>query len=245
MLTNPTIEKLSELKLTGMLKAFKEQEDIPEIGSLNFGERFGLMLDRESTERENRRLANRLRKAKLRLNACIEDIDYRHKRGLDKSLVAQLASCQWIREHNNLLIVGPTGTGKSYIAEAMANKACRDGYTALRIRFPILMRELKIAENDGRYPKMMKSMAKTDLLVIDDIGSDPLSAEQRRNLLELFEDRYAARSTIVTSQLPVNKWHDVIGDPTLADAILDRLVHNAYKITLKGESMRKTKKMLP
>lgn len=245
MLNNQTMEKLQELKLTGMLKGFKEQIEMPEIGSLSFEERFGLMLDREVTERENRKLKNRLKKAKLKLNGCIEDIDYRHKRGLDKSLVTQLSTCRWIRDHNNLLIVGPTGTGKSYISEALANKACRDGYSALRTRFPVLMKELKIASDDGRYPKMMKSLAKTDLLVIDDLGPEPLTAEQRRNLLEIFEERYGFRSTIVTSQLPVNKWHDVIGDPTLADAILDRLVHNAYKITLKGESMRKTRKMLP
>jgi len=244
VLTNQTMEKLAELKFTGMLKALKEQMEMPEIGSLSFEERFGLILDREATERENRRLANRLRKAKLKLGACVEDIDYRHKRGLDKSLMTQLATCRFVHEKNNVIIIGPTGTGKSYIAEALAQKACREGYSALRTRFPNLTRELEIAEHDGRYFKITKSLAKTDVLTIDDFGLDPLTAKQRRNLLEILEERYNLRSTIVTSQLPVNKWHEMIGDQTLADAILDRLVHNAYKITLKGESMRKMRKKL-
>lgn len=244
MLNNPTMEKLAELKLTGMLKAFREQEEMPDVVSLSFEERFGLMLDREVTDRDNRKLNSRLKKAKLKQNACVEDIDYRHKRGLDKSQMTQLISCKWVREKNNVIIIGPTGTGKSYIAEALAQKACREGHSALRTRFPTLMKELEIAENDGRYPKMMKSLAKTALLVIDDFGLDQLTSKQRRNFLELLEDRYSFRSIIVTSQFPVKKWHDIIGDPTLADAILDRLVHNAYKITLKGESMRKTKRNL-
>jgi len=244
VLINQTMEKLAELKFTGMLKALKEQMEMPEIGSLSFEERFGLILDREAIERENRRLANRLRKAKLKFGACVEDIDYRHKRGLDKSLMTQLSTCRFVREKNNVIIIGPTGTGKSYIAESLAQKACREGYTALRMRFPYLTRELEIANDDGRYQKILKSLAKIDVLVIDDFALDPLTSKQRRNLLEILEDRYDSRSTIVTSQLPVNKWHEIIGDPTFADAILDRLVHNAYKITLKGESMRKTRKKL-
>lgn len=244
MLTNQTMEKLAELKLTGMLKAFKEQMEMPEIGSLSFEERFGLILDGEAIERENRKLTNRLRKAKLKLGACVEDIDYRHKRGLDKSLMMQLATCQFVHEKNNVIIIGPTGSGKTYIAEALAQKACREGYTSLCERFPRFMKELDVANEDGRYPAIIKSLAKTHVLAIDDFALDPLTVKQRRNLLEVLEDRYDFRSTIVTSQLPVNKWHEMIGDPTLADAILDRLVHNAYKITLKGESMRKTRKKL-
>lgn len=244
VLNNPTMEKLDGLKLVGMLKAFREQEGMPEIGSLSFEERFGLMLDREAMERDNRKLKSRLKKAKLKLNACVEDIDYSHRRGLDKSVMAQLISCKWVRDKNNVIIIGPTGTGKSYLAEALANNACREGFDAMLERFPKLMKELEIAENDGRYSRLMKAIAKTALLVIDDFGLDTLTPRQRRNLLEVLEDRYNVRSIIVTSQFPVDKWHGIIGDPTLADAILDRLVHNSYKITLKGDSMRKTKRNL-
>lgn len=244
MLNHPTLEKLDTLKLNGMAKALKEQMEMPDIGELSFEERLGLMVDREINERDNRKLALRLRKAKFRERACMEDIDYKAKRGLDKSLMLNMASCQWVKDHANCLVVGPTGIGKTYIACALGHKVCMEGYTALYFRLPKLLDDLEIARKDGRYNKLMKAIAKTDVVIFDDIGLDPMTAGNRRDLLELMEDRYGLRSTIVTSQLPVNKWHESINDPTLADAILDRLVHNAHKIVMKGESMRKTKSKL-
>ncbi len=244
MLNHPTLEKLNALKLTGMAKALKEQMEMPDIGELSFEERLGIMVDREITERDNRKLTLRLRKAKFRERACMEDIDYKPRRGLDKSLMLSLASCQWIRDHNNCLVVGPTGIGKTYVACALGHKACMEGYSALYFRLPKLLDDLEIARKDGRRGKLMKAFAKTNVIVLDDLGLDPMTAGNRRDLLELLEDRYGLRSTIVTSQLPVSKWHDAIGDPTLADAILDRVVHNAHKITMKGESMRKMKRNL-
>ena len=244
MLNHPTLEKLNELRLTGMAKALREQMETGEIGSLSFEERLGFMVDREMTERDNRRLGLRLKNAKLRERACMEDIDYRHHRGLDKSLMTRLSSCQWIRERLNALIEGPTGAGKTWIACALAHKALLEGYTAVYYRLQRLLDDLAVARVDGRYGRIMRTLAKTDILVLDDLGLMPLSAENRRDLLEIMEDRHGLRSTIVTSQLPVSKWHDAIGDPTLADAVLDRLVHNAYKIVLKGESMRKTRSKL-
>ncbi len=243
MLTHPTLEKLRSLKLSGMATALEEQIQM-DAKELTFEERLGLLVDREVTVRRNRKLQTLLKKAKLRLNASIEDIDYRHPRGLDKSLILSLASCQWIEEHNNILITGPTGVGKSYLACALAQKACREGYRTLYFRLPRLLQELTMARGDGRYAKMLINLAKNDLLVIDDWGLVRLDDHGRRDILEILEDRHNIRSTIVTSQLPLNNWHEIIGDPTLADAILDRLVHNAYKITLKGESMRKRLKSL-
>ncbi len=242
MLTNPTLNKLNELRLTGMAKAYGEQEEMKDIEQLSFEQRFGLLVDREMTERQNRRLVSRLRAAKLRQNASLEDIDLRHQRGLDKHLLPQLGSCQWIKDHHNVLLTGPTGIGKSYIACALANSACRVGYKSLYQRLPRLFEELGIAKGDGRYSKILTNLSKTDLLVLDDFGLSKLTEEQCRDLLEVIEDRHGLKSTIVTSQLPVKNWHDVMQDPTLADAILDRLVHNAYKITLAGESMRKERK---
>ena len=222
-----------------MYQALCEQMNLPEIDSLSFEERLGLLVDREITEREDRRMKTRLRQAKLKHHACVEDIDYRAPRGLDKALILQLASCRWIHEGLNLIINGPTGVGKTWIACALAHKACREGYTALYLRLPRLFEELTLAHADGRFTKLMAGFAKTDLIVLDDWGLAKLTAEQRRDLLELLDDRHGNRSTIVTSQLPVDHWHEIIGDPTLADAILDRLVHNAYRINLKGESLRK------
>jgi DNA replication protein DnaC len=241
MLVNPIFDKLQTLRFFGMLAAFEEQMQMPDIDQLGFEERFGLIVDREMTERENRRFKTRLRKAKLRQQACVEDVDFRHPRGLDKSLFMQLAACQWIKEAHNVLIIGPTGVGKTYLACALAHKACLQGYTTLYFRTPRLLQELSIAKADGRYTNILKSIGKTRLLVLDDWGLQKLVKEQSYDLLEILEDRHGLRSTLVTSQLPTKHWHEIIADQTLADAILDRLVHNAYKISLKGESMRKTK----
>lgn len=239
MLKHPTLDKLHALKLTGMAAALEDQSATPDITDLSFEERLGLLVDREMTERDNRRMSSRLRRAKLRHAAILEDIDYRNSRGLDKGLVQSLASCQWVKEHLNLLITGPTGVGKTWLACALAHKACREGYTAQYVRLTRLLRELTIAKGDGQYSKLLTSLAKVDVLILDDWGLMKLSAENRRDLLEVLEDRHGRRSTIATSQLPIEEWHGVIGDATLADAILDRLVHNAYKINLRGESMRK------
>jgi DNA replication protein DnaC len=244
MLNHPTLDKLQDLRFTGMAKALTEQMALPDIDDLSFEERLGLLVDREVTEREDRRLTTRLRQAKLKQNACIEDIDFKQPRGLDKSLTLDLAQCQWIRKHLNLLITGPTGVGKTWVACALAQKACREGFTSLYLRLPRLLQELPIAKGDGTYTRLMSRLAKVDVLILDDWGLSKLIAEQRRDLLEILEDRHDNRSTIVTSQLPLDQWHHIIGDPTLADAILDRLVHNAYKINLKGESMRKNKSKL-
>ncbi|MFK7955744.1 MAG: IS21-like element helper ATPase IstB [Lysobacterales bacterium] len=240
MLQHPTLDKLKQLKFTGMARALKEQIDSPDIDAMDFHERLGLLVDREITERDNRRLSSRLRQAKLKHLACVEDIDYRHPRGLDRSQVMTLSSNYWLSQHRNVLITGPTGIGKTWIACALAQKACREGYRALYLRLPRLLQQLPIAKGDGTYPKLLMKLAKVDLIILDDWGLSKLTAEQRRDLLEILEDRYDTRSTLVTSQLPVDQWHGVIADATLADAILDRLVHNAYRINLKGESLRKT-----
>ena len=239
MLKHPTLDKLHALKLTGMAAALEDQSATPDITDLSFEERLGLLVDREMTERDNRRMSSRLRRAKLRHAAILEDIDYRNSRGLDKGLIQSLASCQWVKEHLNVLITGPTGVGKTWLACALAHKACREGYTAQYVRLTRLLRELTIAKGDGQYSKLLTSLAKVDVLILDDWGLMKLSAENRRDLLEVLEDRHGRRSTIATSQLPIEEWHGIIGDATLADAILDRLVHNAYKINLRGESMRK------
>lgn len=241
MLLNPLMEKLLALKLGGMTRALEEQINNSEIEALSFTDRLGLLVDRESVERENRRMKSRLKAARLRETAAVEDIDYRHPRGLDKALMQGLASCAFIREHLNVFITGPTGAGKTYLSCALGNKACREGYSVSYVRLPRLLESLGIGRGDGRYAKLLDGLARADLLILDYWAIASLTDEQRRDLFEILEDRYGRKSTIAVSQLPVEKWHDAIGHPTLADAILDRLLHNGYKIALKGESMRKKK----
>jgi DNA replication protein DnaC len=238
------MDQLQELRLTGMLNAYQEQHESGATDGLSFDERFALLVDREHTERHNRRLKTRLRAARLRLTATVEDINYRHPRGLDKGLMLSLAGCDWIRKHHNLILTGPTGAGKTYIACALGHKACREGFTVQYHRAPKLFKELTTAKDDGRYPKLMAALAKVDLLILDDWATALLTDEERRDLFEIIEDRYERRATLMAAQLPLKHWHEAIGDPTLADAILDRLIHNAHKITLKGDSMRKRKKPL-
>jgi DNA replication protein DnaC len=240
MLMHPTLDQLRTLRLEGMAKAFEEQLQTQDIEELRFEDRLALLIDREATERANRRLRTRLRKAKLRQKqACVEDVDYRSQRGIDKGLFLSLASCEWVAQHRNVLITGPTGVGKTFLACALANKACREGFSAKYLRVPRLFEELRLAHADGRYPKLMAELAKSDLLLLDDWGIAPLDDADRRELLEILEDRHDRRSTMVTSQLPVDTWYEALDHPTLADAILDRLVHNAYRLELRGESMRR------
>lgn len=244
MMTHPILDQLTHLKLQGMHRALLEQLEMPDVDTLSFEERFGLLVDRELTERDDRRMQSRLRTARLKQPACVEDIDYRHRRGLDKRLMHQLAAGHYLKDKLNVLITGPTGVGKTWLACALAHKACRDGYSARYLRLPRLLQDLTLAKADGRYPKLLRDYAKADLILLDDWGLTPMNDELRRDLLEILDDRHNRKSTLVTSQLPIEQWHEYIGEPTMADAILDRLVHNAYKLTLKGESMRKTKATL-
>ena len=239
MLNEQTFEKLYAMKLNGMADAFAEQVQQPNMDELAFEERFGLLVDCQWTWKENRRMKRLLKTAKFKINACIEDIDYKSPRGIDKSVILRLAACDWIKNAQNIIIIGPTGVGKTYLTCALANRACRSGYSSFYTRAPRLFQELAIARADGSYGKLMNKLAKTKVLIIDDLGLAPMTDAERRDLLEVIEDRQGLSSTIVASQLPIESWHENIGDPTIADAILDRLIHNAHKINLKGDSMRR------
>src|SRR3954449_7558759 len=239
MLTHPTHERLITLGLTGMAKAFEEQRRSPDLDALSFEERVGLLVDREAAERDTKRLTTRLKFAALRQSACVEDVDLRTPRGIDRAVFAKLVGGDWIDRNENLLVTGATGLGKSWIACALGHNACRDNRSVLYHRVPRLFEALALARGDGRYGRLLKTLGRVQLLILDDWGLSVLSPSERRDLLEIIEDRHGRASTIVTSQVPVEGWHDIIGDPTLADAILDRLVHNAHRLQLTGESMRK------
>jgi DNA replication protein DnaC len=243
MLNQPTLEKLRALKLSGMADAFSEQLQRP-MPDLDFEARLGLLIDREWCLRENRRLSRRLASAKLKQDACIEDIDFKHERNLHKSVIQELVRGQWITQHLNLLITGPTGCGKTYLACALAHKACLVGLTARYYRLPRLWHELKISKANGTYANWLSQLAKIDVLILDDWGLATPDDDQRRDLLEILDDRYQRKSTVITSQLPITHWHEHLNDATLADAILDRLIHNAIRLELDGDSLRKKQKSL-
>ncbi|MET0105084.1 MAG: IS21-like element helper ATPase IstB [Sedimenticola sp.] len=239
MLIQQTKEQLRTLKLTGMLDALEQQLAQPQTHELAFEERLALLVEREVLHRDNRRLARLLKAAKLRVNACVEDIDYRHPRGLEKAHMASLASGDWLRQSLNLVITGPTGCGKTWLACALGNQACLQGFSARYLRVPRLFEQLRIAHGDGSYARLMNQLLKTDLLILDDWSIQKMAAAQRNDLMEVSEDRHGRRSTLIASQLPVEHWHEHIGEATLADAILDRLLHGSHRLNLRGESMRK------
>jgi DNA replication protein DnaC len=240
MLNEPTYEKLLTLGLTAMAVTWKEQQNNADVRAMPFDDRFALLVDTEWLARENKRLKRRLAEAKLRLaNACVEDIDFPPKRQLDKSVVRQLGTCRWVGEHQNVVVTGMAGTGKSYVACALAHQACLKGFRAIYRRVPRLFEELALAHADGTYVRLLQRLARVDVLVLDDFALSAPKDNERRDLLEVLEDRYGNRSTIITSQVPVDKWHDLLGEPTIADAILDRVVHNAHRVVLHGPSRRK------
>jgi DNA replication protein DnaC len=240
MLNQQTLHKLYVMRLSGMADAFRQQLEQPDLASLSFEERFGMLVDRQWSWKEERALARRLRNSRLKSTASVEDIDYQTPRGLDRALIRSLAAeSEWVKQHQNIFLIGATGVGKSWLAAALAHKACRDGYTVYYARAAQLFRDLALAHADGSFSRLLRRLEQTDVLVIDDFCMAPLAESERRNLLEICDDRYQTRSTILTSQVPVANWHAQIGDPTVADSILDRLVHAAQRIELKGESMRK------
>ncbi len=240
MLTDPTLDRLKTLRLDAFATAWQAQQQDPSLTALAFDERLALLVDAECLAREQKRLLVALKDAKLRLSqACVEGIDYPARRELDKALVRQLATCRWVHEHHNVVITGMTGTGKTYVACALAQQACRNGHRALYRRVPRLCEELTLAHADGSYLRLLARFARADVLVLDDWGLGGLRDQDRRDLLEMLEDRTGLRSTVITSQLPPAKWHDYIGDPTTADAICDRLLHPAHRLVLKGPSRRK------
>lgn len=241
MLAQQTADKLKSMRLNGMAEAFLNQITQPANTALSFEERLGLLVDYEWTHRQNRRLARLLKNASFKLQACMEDIDYHHPRGLDRVVVESLSTCQWILSSQNVIITGPTGSGKTYLICALGTQACRQGLSAKYYQVSKLLNDLHMARGDGTYPKLMNNLAKTDLLIFDDFGLAPLKAAESRDILEIIDDRSRHRSTIVAAQLPIEHWYDRIADPTVADALLDRLIHNAHKLNLKlkGESMRK------
>jgi DNA replication protein DnaC len=239
MLLEQTLIRLHELRLTGMAAALEEQQGVPDVGTLDFEDRLALLVEREATVREDRRLTRLLRQAKLRLPASLEEIDFRSPRGLDRSVLLRLSSADWVRHHQVVLITGATGTGKTFLACALAHAACRQGLSARYFRLSRLLGDLALARADGSYTRLLDRLQRTRLLVIDDFGLAPLSETERRDLLEVLEDRYGRQATLVTSQLPLDHWHDIVGDATFGDAILDRLVHHAHRISLKGASMRR------
>lgn len=241
MLTHPTLDQLQALGLHGMAKAFLDADAAPESGALSHAEWLALLLDREAAWRMDKRLNTRMRYAKLRQQASPEDIDYRAARGLDRALFHKLLTGAWIDAHEGVLICGPTGIGKSWLACALGQKACRLNRSVLYVRAPRIFSDLALARGDGRYARLMRTVCRVDVLILDDWGLAPLDASARHDLLEILEERHGRRSMIVTSQLPVDRWHDVIGDPTYADAILDRLVHSAHRIALDGDSLRRTR----
>jgi DNA replication protein DnaC len=239
MLNEPTIEKLQNMKLYGMANGFRAQLETSESHQLSFEERFALLVDQQWLWKQNRALQRRLQLAKLKQKAVIEDVNYQHPRGLDRKLLRTLASSEWVRQKLNILLIGPTGIGKSWIGCALAQKACRDGFSVLHKKTSELFRELAVAHVDGSIGRTLARLAQTDVLLLDDFAMAPLKDSERRDFLEVCDDRYQRRSMILTSQMPVAHWHEQIGDPTLADSILDRLLHNAYRMELKGESVRK------
>ena len=245
MLVHPTLDLLASLGLHGMAKAFQDLEAQPEAEALRHADWLALLLDREVTTRRQKRFEARARAARLRHQASVEDVDFRAARGLDRGLFPKLASCEWIRARHGLLLTGPTGVGKSWLACALGHKACREDLSVAYHRAPGLFAALALARGDGRYAKMLRGLARVDLLILDDWGPERLDDQQRRDLLEIVEDRHERRSTIVTSQLPVDRWYEIIGNPTIADAVLDRLLHDAYRIELTGESLRKRRSTEP